>query len=137
MKKLNVLWIILGCIIFTLFNFVFYMTDMSKDANATSWATYVFIGISFVAFIATPVLTGRYPIKRKIFGLFPTEFGAIYFAVQLVIGLVFILGESENLTSALLIQLLLLAVFAMILIINLIITEKVNIKAGKRESDDE
>lgn len=110
---------------------------MSKDANSTAWTSYIFIVISFVSFIATPILTGRYQIKRKIFSLLPTEFGAIYFAVQLVIGNVFILGESSNLASALLIQLLLLAVFAIVLIINLIISEKTNIKARNREEDEE
>ncbi|HBR32516.1 MAG: hypothetical protein PHD46_00800 [Eubacteriales bacterium] len=136
MKKQNVLWIILGSIIFIVFNFVFYMTDMSSEANSTAWTSYIFIIVSFITFIATPVLTGRYQIKRKIFGIEPTEFGAVYFAAQLIIGIVLILAESNNFASSLLIQLSLLAIFAIILVINLIISEKANTKAQSREEDE-
>lgn len=137
MKKLNVLWILLGSIVFTLFNVLFFLTDMSKDAPFATWVTYAFIVISFAVFIATPVLLERYPIKRKIFGLLPTEFGAIYFAIQLTLGIVYILSGFIDYAPALLIQLLMLAVYAIILIINLIISEKVNLKANRDNDNDE
>lgn len=124
MKKLNVLWIVLGSIVFALFNALFFLTDMKDKDPYSTWFTYVFIAISFAVFVLTPYLTGRYTIKRKIFGLLPTEFGAVYFAIQLVLGLVYILSGFESYTPALLVQLFLLAAYAIILIINLIISEK-------------
>lgn len=133
MKKLNILWLILGSIVFAVFNAVFYLTDMREGTPFPIWATYTFVVISFAVFVATPFLTGRYEIKRKVFGMLPTEFGAVYFAVQLVLGLIYILSGFENYTPAFLIQLLLLAIYAIVLVINLIISEKANSNTQKNE----
>jgi hypothetical protein len=136
MKKLNILWIILGSIVFVMFNVLFFVTDMMADNTFSTWSTYAFIVISFAVFIATPILTGRYKIKKKIFGMLPTEFGAMYFAVQLALGLVYLLSGFEKSTPAFLIQLFLLAAYAIVLIIHLIITEKANSKVDEQENEE-
>jgi Na+/melibiose symporter-like transporter len=137
MKKLNILWIILGSIVFVMFNVLFYTTGMMDDNTFSTWSTYAFIVISFVVFIATPILTGRYKIKKRIFGLQPTEFGAVYFAVQLALGLIYLLSGFEKSTPAFLIQLFMLAAYAIILIVNLIVSEKANEKYNKTESTND
>lgn len=137
LKKLNVLWIILGSIVFALFNILFFMTDMKESTLFSTWATYAFVVVSFTVFIATPFLLNRYPVKRKIFGLLSTEFGAIYFAVQLILGLTYILSGFVNYTPAFLIQISLLAAYAIVLIVNLIISEKAHIKNDHQTEDDE
>ena len=133
MKKLNVLWLILGSIVFIMFNMVFFLTGMRQGDPFPIWATYSFIVVSFAVFAATPFLTERYTIKRRIFGIMPTEFGAVYFAVQLVLGSIYILSGFKNYTPAFLIPLFLLAGFAVSLIVNLIISEKVNITHDKED----
>lgn len=112
------------------------MKEINGDPFST-WSTYVFIVISYIVFIATPILLNRYPVKRKIFGLLPTEFGAIYFAVQLGLGLIYILSGFANYTPAFIIQLFLLACFAIIVIINLIISEKASINDEIDESQED
>jgi hypothetical protein len=136
MKKLDFLWITLGSIIFVMFNVLFYTTGIGED-NFTTWSTYVFIIISFIAFIATPILLGRYKIKKKVFGMLPTEFGALYFAIQLALGLVYLLSGFEKSTPAFLIQLFLLAAYAIVLIVNLIISEKANSRLYEHEDEKE
>lgn len=116
----------MGSIVFALFNALFFLTDMKNGTLFSTWSTYVFIVISFAVFVATPFLSERYNIKHKIFGLVPIEFGAIYFAVQLVLGIIYILSEIEKYTPAFLVQVFLLAVYAIVLVANLIISEKTN-----------
>ncbi len=137
MKKLDILWLILGSIVFAVFNALFFLTDMKAGETFPTWATYVFVLLSFAVFVATPLLTARYPIKRKIFGMLPTEFGALYFAIQLALGLIYILSRFQNYTPAFLIQLILLAVYAVILVINLIISEKANSKNETAQSEED
>ncbi len=124
MKRLDMLWVILGSIFFAIFNALFFLTEMIKGEPFPTWATYAFIVIAFGIFVATPFMIKKYPIKRKIFKLLPTEFAGVYFAIQLIFGLVFIISGLENYIPALLIQLALLAIFAVIFVIHLIISEK-------------
>lgn len=136
MKKLDILWITLGSIVFVMFNVFFFVTGMG-ESNFSTWSTYVFITISFAAFIATPILLKRYKTKRKIFGMLPTEFGALYFAIQLALGLVYLLSDFEKSTPAFLIQLCLLAAYAIIIIVNLIISEKAESKLSDSQEQEQ
>lgn len=133
MKKLDVLWTILGSIVFVMFNALFFATRMAAESAFITWSTYVFIVISFIAFIATPILAKQNDIK-KVFGILSTEFGALYFAIQLALGLCCLLIDFEP-ALAFIVQLFLLAAYAIIIIVKMIVVEKAINKSVEQENE--
>lgn len=105
MKKINVLWTILYLIFLGVFNLVFYMLG-GTDHSGAVWTSYIFIHVAYVLLVAT-----LYSIS------------AVYFLVEFVVGVIFILTKTQNLKLTLIVQILIAAVYVVMLISNMIANE--------------
>ena len=122
MKKINVLWLILGSIFLILFN-VFFFVLGGTDHNHSVWISYGFIHLAYLLLLLTPKLI-RSGESRAVFGFALYAISAVYFIVQSIIGIIFILLAPENHNPVLLIQLGLAGLYAIILVTNMIANER-------------
>ena len=121
MKKINVLWLLLISVFVVAFNAIFFLVGVSH--NATAWLCYVFIHISYVMTVITPMLTAK-SRNFHIFGRTLISISTVFFFAEFTIGAFCILIGSQNWRTPFVIQLLLLSVYLILLILNLIMNEK-------------
>ncbi|MCD7865213.1 MAG: hypothetical protein LUG54_04220 [Clostridiales bacterium] len=120
MKK-NMLVIILELILLIIFNVVFYMFGGTVHPMSV-WVSYIFIHVAYVLMIVIPFLNpqGR---DRVIFGLTSGVISAIYFLIEFVVGIAFIWLALLNVKVVFIIQLIILAIYLIILITNMLANE--------------
>jgi hypothetical protein len=120
MNKNKLLWIILDFVFIVLFNAFFFLIG-GGSLNASVWLSYAFIHLAYLMVVLTPQLTkGR---NKATTGLPLFTISSIYFLVEFVVGIFFILLALENITSTLLVQLFIAGAYAVVLILNLIANE--------------
>jgi hypothetical protein len=133
MKKVNVLWIILDLIFLVIFNVMFFIIG-GFEHNASVWLSYAFIHFAYFMLLLTPLFIR----KNK----FPTVLGfplysisTIYFFVEFVVGIVFILIAPESINIALLVQLCIAGLYGIVLIANMIANEHTVEAVEKRQKE--
>jgi len=127
MKKTSILWIILDLIFLIIFNVVFFVLG-GVEHSASVWISYVFIHFAYLMLIITPILT-RKGKSSAVFGFSLYSISSVYFFVELITGVIFILISPDSYKSALLVQLIIAGFYGIILISNMI--------ANERTADDE
>jgi len=134
MKKTNILILVLNLIFLVIFNVMFFMLGDADNRNASVWISYVFIHFAYIMLILTPVLT-RKGKSSSVFGISIYSISAVYFVIQLVVGVVFILVNPERFQASFIVQLCLLGIYGIVLIVTLIANEKTADAEEKRESE--
>lgn len=132
MKK-TFLGTLLNLIPLIIFNFVFYLVGGTYHP-ASVWISYVFIHLAYLMMAATPVLTrgGR---SSGVFGFALHTISIAYFWVEFIIGLLFILIAADSYKFALIVQVLLAGVYAVILIVNLLANEQTADAVERQETE--
>lgn len=121
MNKKSILYILLDLIFVAVFNTVFFVIG-GTDHPASVWISYVFIHFAYIMVVATPILT-RKNRSASVFGFSLYSVCATYFLVEFVLGLVFVLIASDSYKVALVVQVILAGIYAILLILNLIANE--------------
>ena len=122
MNKKSILWILLDSIFVIVFNVIFFFI-IGPDHNGTAWVSYAFIMLAYILLVFTPVMIHQSESKA-IFGFSLYSVGAFYFLVELIVGTVFILVSDVPFKVALLVHIILFAIYAVILISNIIANAK-------------
>ena len=114
MQKSKVLRTALCFLFPVVFNILFFMLA-GTDHPISVWIAYAFIHLSWVLLIVTPLLTPT-GISRGLFNLSMYSVSLMYFLAELVVGTVIIASQTEAIKLPIVIQMLLLAFYAVVLI---------------------
>ena len=121
MRKKSVLWILLDLIFLAVFNTVFFVAG-GTDHTASVWISYGFIHFSYLMVLVTPFLI-RKCSSAAVFGFSLYSISSNYFLIEFVVGLVFIFRKSESYKAALIVQVIMAGVYAVLLLSHLIANE--------------
>ena len=122
MKRENKLWIILDLIFLVIFNALFFGLG-GIDHNASVWISYVFIHFAYIMLLLTPkfIRTGK---SSAVFGFSIYFISSLYFLLELITGITFILLSPESFRIPFLVQLCIAGLYGIILVSNLIANER-------------
>ena len=121
MNKKSLLFILLDLVFLAVFNIVFFVIG-GTEQPASVWISYGFIHFSYLMILATPFLI-RKSSSAAVFGFSLYSVSAVYFFVELIVGLVFIFIASESYKTSLIVQVIIAGIYALLLISNLITNE--------------
>lgn len=121
MNKKSVLWVLLDLVFLIVFNTVFFVAG-GTEHPASVWLSYGFIHFSYIMVLATPFLI-RKSSSAAVFGFSIYSISATYFFVEFITGLVFIFLKQESFKPALIVQIIIAGIYAIILISHLIANE--------------
>lgn len=94
---------------------------ISKSRNDVFWLSYGFMTLAFVVQIVSMFLSFKSAdVETAFFGIPLASFSVFYLCAELVIGALFMIFQMASFTLALVIQVLVLAVFLIIAIISLL-----------------
>ena len=121
MKKKSVLWILLDLVFLIVFNVVFFVLG-GKEHPASVWLSYGFIHFAYIMLLITPLLVRQ--SKNSAVLRFPiVSISAIYFIVAFIVGVVFIIIHPDSIKIALVVQVIIAGIYAVLLISNMIANE--------------
>lgn len=133
MNKKSILYILLDLVFLIVFNTVFFVVG-GNEHPISVWISYGFIHFSYLMVLITPFLI-RKSSSATIFGFSLYSISAIYFFVEFLIGLIFILIGSDSYKAALVVQVIVAGMYAIMLIANLIANECTADKVQKQEEE--
>lgn len=116
---------IIGAITFVVFNIIFFILK-PEDLNSGGWISYVFMNIAIIIFSLVPWIEANYAIPNL--SVTTGTIALIYAIVAIVAGVIFIVANPESGKVAFVIHLLIIAVFAVWMILN--------ISANKKTADN-
>ena len=131
MKKVNILWTILNLIFLVVFNVLFFVLG-GTEHNTSVWTSYGFIHFAYLMLLLTPLLV-RDGKSRAMFSYSINSISTVYFMLQFVTGVIFILVAPESNKAALSVQLCLAALFCALLVGHLIANEHTAAAEEKRQ----
>lgn len=121
MNKKSILYILFDLVFLAVFNTVFFVVGGAEHPTSV-WISYGFIHFSYLMVLVTPLLI-RKSSSQAVFGFSLYSVSAVYFFVEFIIGLVFIFVGSESYKAALVVQVIVSGIYAVMLISNLIANE--------------
>jgi len=122
MKKINILWLVLDTILLIMFNALIWLTKTEDGYSVSIWITYGFMHFAYIALLITPFLV-RKEKSRSIFGLSVYAISSVYFLFEFVVGVVFIILNPDDFKVALLVQLIMAALYGILLVSHMIANE--------------
>ena len=122
MNKKSVLWILLDFIFLAVFNTVFFVAG-GTDHTTSVWISYGFIHFAYLMVVVTPFLI-RKSSSAAVFGFSLYSVSSTYFLFELVVGLIFIFIKSETYKTALIVQVIIAGIYAVLLLAHMIANEK-------------
>lgn len=134
MKKTRILWIILDLIFLVVFNVLFFTIAGYKGHPASVWISYGFIHCAYALLLLTPlfVVKGK---SEDVFRYSLESISSAYFMVELVAGVIFILVHPQEWKGALIVQVILLALYAFVLLVNMLASEKTAANEAKSQGE--
>ncbi len=120
MKK-GLLNALLDSIFIILFNVLFFVLG-GTDHPASVWISYGFIHFAYLMVVLTPVLTQK-TASREVFGLVISSISTIYFVVEFIIGVLFILIAFKAYKGVMLFQIVIAGIYLFFLVANLLANE--------------
>lgn len=133
MNRKAILWMLLDLIFLVVFNIVFFVVG-GGERHASVWISYAFIHFAYIMAVATPYITKN--SKQAVFGYSVYAVSSLYFILEFVIGVIFILVNPESFKPALVVQLILAAIYLALLIIFLLANEKTDEALNKEENEN-
>lgn len=132
MKKTKLLWIVLDLIFLVIFNVIFFVAG-GTEHNTSVWISYGFIHFAYLMLLLTPLLI-RKGRSSAVFGFSLYSISGVYFLIEFVTGIVFIIVSPENIKVAFLIQLIFAGLYGIILLSYLIANEHTADAEEKRQN---
>jgi hypothetical protein len=121
-KKKVVLNILLDLVFLVVFNVVFFVLG-GTERNLGVWMSYGFIHFSYIMVLLTPFLT-RQSSASAVFGMTISGISSVYFIFEFIVGVIFILINSNSYKAALIVQIIIAGIYLVILLTNLIVNEE-------------
>ena len=131
MNKKNVLWGILNLIFMIVFNALFFVLG-GVEHNASVWMSYGFIHFAYLMLLLTPKLI-RKGKSTAVFGFSLYSISVIYFLIEFVTGIIFILVSPESFKTALLVQLCIAGFYGIMLVSHMLANEYTAVAEEKRQ----
>ena len=100
---------------------IFFVVGGS-DHPSSVWISYAFIHLSYIMILVTPLLI-RKSSSAAIFGFSLYSISSVYFFLEFFVGLVFIFIGNESYKTALLTQIIIAGIYAILLLANMIANE--------------
>jgi len=132
MSKTNNLGFILSLIFLVIFNILFFVL-IGTDNDVSVWMSYGFIHFAYFMLLLTLHLV-RKGKSSAVFGFSLSATSSVYFAVELVVGVIFIAISLESFAVPLLVQLVLAGVYGAILLSHMIANEQTADAEEKRQA---
>lgn len=121
MNKKRSLWVLLDLVFLIAFNIIFFIAGGMSHPTSV-WISYGFIHFSYVMLLITPFFVNK-SINTAVLGFPIYSISSTYFMLTFVIGLIFILVRPESYKGALIVQIIIFGVYAVMLISHMIANE--------------
>lgn len=121
MNKKRTLWILLDLVFLIVFNVVFFVAG-GTDHPASVWISYGFIHFAYLMLLGTPFLI-RKSTNTGVLGFPLYSISSTYFIVAFIVGLIFIFTHPELYKAALIVQVIIAGIYAVMLISHMIANE--------------
>lgn len=132
-NKKVVLGILLDLVFLIVFNTVFFILGGIEHSTGV-WISYGFIHFAYLMVLTTPLLT-RKSSALSVFRMTICGVSSVYFIIEFVVGLIFILINPETIKASLSIQIIIAGIYLVILILNLIANEDTADKLQRQEDE--
>lgn len=133
MKKSKVLGSLIHLIVLALFNALYFGIG-GVDHPASAWISYGFIHFSYVMVIITPYITQKGK-DRATYAASMYTITSAYFAIELIVGAIIIIVAPEGHKFSLFSQLIMVAIYLIILFGNMIADEHTAKSVEKHEAE--
>lgn len=133
MNKKSILYILLDLVFLAVFNIVFFVAG-GTEHPASVWISYGFIHFSYLMILVTPFLI-RKSSSQAVFGFSLYSISSTYFLVEFIVGLIFIFLRQESVKAALIVQVIIAGIYAVILIAHLLANESTADSVERREEE--
>lgn len=133
MNKKTVLYLLLDLVFLIVFNTVFFVI-CGMEHPVSVWISYGFIHLSYIMILVTPFLI-RKSSSATVFGASLYSVSHVYFFVEFMVGLVFIVIGSDSFKAALVVQVIIAGIYALMLLANLIANENTADNVERREEE--
>ena len=133
MKKTKIFWYLLDSIFLIVFNLYFFLLK-GIEQPASVWISYASIHLAYFMLLITPSFVRKGSVSAD-YGRPLFVITTSYFFLALIVGVVFIAFSPESITVALLVQVTIAAIFAILLLTNLIANEHTADNVEKREAE--
>ncbi len=121
MKKTKIFWHLLDLVFLIVFNLYFILLK-GVENPASVWVSFASIHFAYLMLLITPFLIKKGSVSAD-YGRPLFVITTSYFFLALIVGVVFIIISPEVITVALLVQVTIAAIFAILLLTNLISNE--------------
>lgn len=121
MNKRRVLWILLDSVFLIVFNVIFFVAGGTSHPVSV-WISYGFIHFAYAMLLITPFLIRR-STNTAVLGFPIYSISSAYFTVAFVAGLIFIFTHPESYKAALITQVVIAGIYAVMLISHMIANE--------------
>lgn len=133
MIRKSVLWTLLDLVFLIAFNLIFFIVS-GLTHTISVWISYTFIHISYVMLLLTPLFTHNNKTKF-ILGMSISAISYIYFMIDLSCGIMFIIFLSDKLIIPLIVNIVLLALYLLLLISVVLTNERTNTNLQIHEAE--
>ena len=131
LKITHTLWLMMGLLFPIVFNVMFFIIG-GTDHRVSVWISYGSIHFAYFILLLTPLLVCKGQSKA-VFGFSLYSLSYAYFFTELITGIIFILVSPESYIAALLVQLCIAGVYAVLLMSNMIANERTAEAEEKRQ----
>lgn len=121
MNKKSSLWIILDMVFIIVFNLVFFVVGGTEHPTSV-WISYGFIHFAYVMLLITPLLIKR-RTNTAVLGFPLYSISSMYFIIAFIAGLIFIFTHPEGYKAALITQVIIVGIYAIMLVSHMIANE--------------
>ena len=133
MIRKSVFWTLLDLVFLIAFNLIFFIVS-GLTHTISVWISYTFIHISYVMLLLTPLFTHNNKTKF-ILGMSISAISYIYFMIDLTCGIMFIIFLSDKLIIPLIVNIVLLALYLLLLISVVLTNERTNTNLQIHEAE--
>lgn len=133
MNKKASLYILLDLVFLAVFNTVFFVIG-GANHPASVWLAYGFIHFSYVMVLLTPFITAKCS-SQSVFGFSLYSISSVYFFVEFVVGLFFVLVRSDSYKASLVVQVIIMGIYAVMLLSVLIANENTADSIKRHEAE--
>lgn len=134
MSKKCLLNVILDLIFIIVFNIVFFVAG-GFDRPMSVWIAYIFIHVAYIMVLVTPLFAVKSSVSA-IFNFSIYYVSTIYFVIEFIVGLVFIIAQGDSYVASLIVQLILLGLYIGVLIANLLANDTTAESVARDEAEN-
>lgn len=132
MKK-KILTILLDLVFVVIFNAVFFMAG-GTGHPASVWLSYAFIHFAYLMVILTPLLV-RNSSSAAVFGFAFGSISSVYFMLELIVGIIFILVKPEKINVPFIVQIIIFGFYAIMLLTHMLANENTADSIQRHETE--